>query len=217
MDTPLYKLYLFKRTPVYYSASAQRLAELRDNIRAQQRDLGIRNLFNAEMAWSNEKFEFFGVEFYPSLQAVQDYAGCLSELGFFQYVQGESYLGIPMDGNYPDFNPDFLPPAAEAAQENVFRVYLAREAPTAHLIPEDTRAEIFERVQEAAQSAGALPLLAGYMRWNYEGYEYFGVERFPNMEALITFSQFLTEIGWYRMTDSVSYLGSAIGGLGAGL
>jgi hypothetical protein len=36
------------------------------------------------------------------------------------------------------------------------------------------------------------------------------------METLIQYSQFLSEIGWYNLTDAVSYLGSACGGIMGG-
>lgn len=230
MDTPLYKLYLFRRAPAYYETPPQKIAMLRERMEARQRELGIRDLFNAEMAWSNEKFEYFGVEFYPSLKALLTYTRCLSELGHFQYLQGESYLGIPMDNAYPEFrfpSPperreeerdllDFGCEAEEEEQPPIYRVYFSRSAAGAMLVPEIEREEIINHIQEAGKMLGVEPLLSAFMRWNAERWEYFGIERFPNMETAIAYTQYLNEAGWYRITESESYLGTALGGLAAG-
>jgi hypothetical protein len=180
------------------------------------------------MAWSNEKYEYFGVEFYPSLEALQAYSRCLSELGFYQYIQSESYLGIPMDNSFPDFR--FPSKAAqpeheardplglgffeveEDPPEPVYRVYLSRPAGFARLVPEAEREEILQHTQDACKMLGVQALISAFMRWNHESWEYFGIERFADMETAISYSQYLNEAGWYRITESISYLGSAYGG-----
>lgn len=238
MDTPLYKLYLFRRTAKYFETSPQEMAAMRGRMAERQRALGIRNLFNAEMAWSNEKYEYFGVEFYPSLEVLQAFTHCLSEVGFYQYVQGDSFLGIPMDNSFPEFSFPSPPAidceavgapgadardsldfgygkAAEAPPLPVYRVYFSRPAASALLVPAEERAEILLHTEEAGKMLGVQPLLSAYMRWNHEPWEYFGIERFQDMETVIGYTQYLNEAGWYRITDSLSYLGTAYGGLAA--
>ena len=213
MDTPLYKVYLLRRLPSYYQAQPEDINALRSAMALHQRELGVRDLFNGGTAWSNERYEFFGVEFYPNLNAVQEYTRRLMELKFYQYFDTESYLGIPMDNSYPDFS--FEPPCLGDCA--VYRLYFSRRAPLAALIPKETREDILMRVQETAHSMGISTILSAYMRWNNESWDYFGVERFPNMETLIGYSQFLTEIDWYSQSQAASYLGYALGGLAAGM
>lgn len=232
MDTPLYKLYIYKRTPQFFLTPAAEMRAVRARMAEKQAALGIRDLFNAEMAWSNEKFEYFGVEFYPNLESVHSYTRCMMDSGYYQFVQGESYLGIPMDNTFPDFSAEPVEdnrsgeescdggeifPVEQKPQTPVYRLYLSRTVQTAHLIPPDERAEMLARTQETAHLAGVRPLLSAYIRWNSESWDYFGIERFPDTETLIRYSQFLTEIGWYRVTESVSYLGTAYGGLVVGI
>ncbi len=228
MDTPLYKLFLFKRTPTYLGLPAERLASLRDRMIRRQKDLGILNLFNAAMAWSNERYEFFGVEYFPSLKAVQEYTRCLNELHFFQLVEGESFLGIPMDANYPNFEVLSSDPAdddEEETQEPVYRVYFSRVRPAQPQIQnmllsegspfteQDELSQLYELSNESLLRAGAKPLLSAYARWNNEEWDYFGIERFPNLQALIGHSQLLSTNGWYRHIQARSYLGTAYGGI----
>lgn len=213
MDTPLYKLYLFRRTAQYYELGQAGWAQLSAEILTQQRALGIRDLFNAEMAWSNEHYEFFGVEFYPNIEAVQNYSRSLQKLGYFRYVTGDSYLGLPMDNTYPDFSIE-----APTRQENlVYRVYLARQSCYAHKMAAGELEKRFVLAADAFKSAGGAVMLNAYMRWNFEGFEYFGIERYPNLEAVIGYTQLLSSNNWYDIMESRSYLGTAYGGLIAGM
>lgn len=213
MDTALYKLYLFKRTPQYYDLREADWNTLRAHVTAQQQKFGVRDLFNARMTWSNERYQFFGVEFYPSLEAVQGYTQCVEDLGFFQYFESESFLGIPMDNTYPYF---FDQPAAPG-EKPVYRVYLTGKTDFARQLSAEELEQRYAVTHAQAQRAGAQLLLSAYMRWNNEGYDYFGIERFPNMEALIGFSQFLSSSDWYHLVHSRSYLGTAFGGIISGV
>jgi hypothetical protein len=213
VDTPLYKLYLFKRTAQYYDLSQAGWAQLSAEILSQQRALGVRDLFNAEMAWSNEHYEFFGVEFYPSLEAARNYTHCLQKLGYYRYVTGDSFLGLPMDNTYPDFSIE--PPTR--SENLVYRVYLAHQTSYARQMPSDETEKRFGLAADAFKSAGGTVMLNAYMRWNFEGYEYFGIERYPDLEAVIGYTQLLSSNGWYDLMASRSYLGTAYGGLIAGM
>lgn len=237
MDTPLYKLYLFKRTARYFALPTDQYQEIRARMSKRAKELGIRDLFNASMSWSNERYEFFGVELYPSLEAVQAYTQTMSALGYFQYIEGESFLGIPMDGNYPDYTIE----PAEPEQNTVYRLYFTRTSEQARLAqqmahriissqpggqsladyawrtPRDELGELTQQVNEMSRHAGIVTVLNAYMRWNNEGWEYFGIERFPNMETLIGYSQYLSSAGWYRLTEARSYLGTAYGGIASGI
>jgi hypothetical protein len=144
---------------------------------------------------------------------VQEYTRSLTGLNFYRYFDAESYLGIPMDNNYPDFN--FEPPTPGDCA--VYRLYFVRRAPLSSLLDAETRQSTLERVQETARAMNITTILSAYMRWNNESWDYFGVERFPTMETLIGYSQFLTEIDWYNHYQAVSYLGYALGGLASGM
>lgn len=213
MDTPLYKLYFFKRNASYYDLSEAQWAQMRAEITTQQKALGIRDLFNAQMTWSNEQFESFGVEFYPSLEAAQAYTRCLFDLGYYKLIDSESYLGLPMDNTFPDFT--LQPPTP--GENPVYRAYLTHETAFARQMEPQELEMKYRQTSDAFRSAGGTPILSAYMRWNNEGYEYFGVERYPNLEALIGYTQFLSSNDWYRIMESRSFLGTAYGGIISGV
>lgn len=214
MDTPLYKLYIFKRNARHFATPPEQMAAIRAEMDQRQRELGIHDLFNAQMAWSNEKYEYFGIEYYPNMRAVQEYTRCLMDLGFFQYVDSESFLGLPMDGTYPNFN---LEPPPAAGEQPIYRLYFSRLSDYALELPREELEVIYGRNTDYQNMAGIKPLLNAYVTWNNEEWEYFGIERFPNLETMIRYSQFMTDTGWYRIIHARSYLGTAYGGLVAGM
>lgn len=44
-------------------------------------------------AWNSEQWLYWGVEEFPSIEAVQEFARCLMDLNWFRYVDSEILLG----------------------------------------------------------------------------------------------------------------------------
>jgi len=124
-------------------------------------------------------------------------------------VEGESYLGIPMDSTANNIAPPGPPPPGE---NSVYRVYLSRLTDYGHSLSKDQLNEVWALGRDALNRAGGRMLLNGYMRWNNEEWESFGVERFPSHEAVLSYSQFLSVSGWYHVSAARSFLGIATAG-----
>ena len=210
MDYPVYKLFFFKRGVKALNMSAEDFEAL---VVAQTREparlLGVRQMLVANMRWSNERSEYYGIELFPSLEVQQEYTRILEGLDWFSYVDGESYLGIPMDSTANNITPPEPPPPGE---KTVYRVYLSRLTDYGHGLSPDKLNEVWALGREALNRAGGRMILSGYMRWNNEDWESFGVERFPSHEAVLSYSQFLSVSGWYRVSAARSFLGTGIGG-----
>jgi hypothetical protein len=72
--------------------------------------------------------------------------------------------------------------------------------------------ELGGRSMEEARKNGGIPLATAYTRWNNEVWEYFGVERYPDMEAVVRYSQYLSTTNWYRVWEARSFLGVGVSG-----
>jgi hypothetical protein len=209
MTSPVYKLFFFKYNARSLELSPDEQQELVAKTKAPAAQLGVRTLITASTRWSNERSEYFGIELYPSLEIQQQYTRCLEESGWFRYVDGESYLGIPMDSTANGLNPPEIPPADE---NTVYRVYLSRLTDFGHSLAPDQLNEVWALGREALHRANGKMLISGYVRWDNEEWESFGVESFPNHKAVLSYSQFLSISGWYRVSTARSFLGTAVGG-----
>lgn len=214
MDNLVYRLYFCKRGRKALDLPAEEYAQMLARTREIAANLGVRHMLAASMRWSNERSETFGVELYPSLEVAQEYVRQLEAIDWYSYVESESYLGIPMDSTANRLVPPDFPPPGE---NSVYRVYLSRLTDYGQGLSPEALNQTWATGREALHRNGGVMLLGGYVRWNNEEWESFGVERFPGHENALAYSQFLSVSGWYRISMARSCLGTAIGGEITGL
>jgi len=209
MVHPVYKLFFYRRNHKGLEMKAPEFEKTTARLSQDSCQLGVRHLLTARMRWSNEANEYFGVELYPNINTVQAYAHCLEEQGWYQLVSGESYLGIPMDGTANGLTP---PEPPQPGEDPIYRVYLSRLTDYGHSLSTEELSNVWAAGRESLFRVGGRMLLAGYNRWNNEEWDAFGVERFPNQESVVEYSQFLSLSGWYRVSSARSFLGVGVAG-----
>ena len=210
MQTPVYRLFFFKPGAKALDLSQDERKAFLARLDAPAQRMGVRLLLSADMQWSNECFEYFGLEQFPSQAAVLEYTQALRELGWYDYVVAESYLGIPMDGTANMLTPPALPAPGGMP---IYRAYLARLTSYGHTLSQETLDGAGGRAIEKAHENGGVILASAYTRWNNEAWSYFGIERYPDMESVVRYSQYLSTSGWYGIWEARSHLGVAVGGL----
>ncbi len=209
MEQPIYKLFFFRRSVLARDLPEEQVQAVIEQAKEPAGRLGVRQLLLAEMRWSNEQFAYFSVEQYPSLEIEQEYCHSLEKLGWYGLFEGESYLGLPRDETANYLNPPAVPAAGE---QPIYRTYLSNLTAYAQALTADRLNAAWVSSQDALKKVGGVTLLAGYARWNNETWDGFGVERFPSHQAAITYTQYLTVSGWYRLAQARSHLGLAVGG-----
>lgn len=214
MDQPIYKLSFTRRSALGRDLPPGQMQVLEEQAREQAAKLGIRRLLLAEMRWSSEQYEHFSIEQFPGMEAEQEYCRWLEALGWYAYIESESYLGLPLDGTANQMN---LPEMPAAGDQPVYRVYLSRLTTYGLDLEGDPLNDVWELGRQALKHVGGISLLAGYTRWNNETWDSFGVERFPSTQAILSYSQYLSVSGWYRVAQARSHLGLAVGGLLSGM
>ncbi len=79
--------------------SPDELNELLASERASFERNGGCQVINCNSYWANEAYAAFGIEAFPSLEALHAYKDDLYQLHWSQYFPGESIVGLPME--YP--------------------------------------------------------------------------------------------------------------------
>ena len=93
MSQPIYKLFLFRNTEAYYQLSSDEQNEILSQLDAAFQKVGGKRLIFCNSSWSSEQWPVFGVEQFPNIEAVQEYAQALNELNLPRYVESMSVLG----------------------------------------------------------------------------------------------------------------------------
>ena len=96
MAGPIYKMFYARMKEPWYQLSKEQQDAMFAKMTATGARLGAKQLMICDSSWSSEKWSFWGVEEYPSLEALQEYTSCLVELDWFRYCDSEILLGTSM-------------------------------------------------------------------------------------------------------------------------
>jgi hypothetical protein len=94
---PIYKLWIIKNNPAtaltrHHSKGLDALMEEKHN--ALYKEYGSQVILYCESTWCNEAYQGFGISAYPSVEANMKIMAGLGELGWPEYFECISYLGI---------------------------------------------------------------------------------------------------------------------------
>ena len=92
----IYKLFQFRNTKAFYELSQDQRDELLGKLDAAFQKVGGKRLIMCDSSWSSEQWPVFGVEEFPNIEAVQQYAEALNELNLARYVESMTVLGTEL-------------------------------------------------------------------------------------------------------------------------
>jgi hypothetical protein len=93
MSNPVYQLFTARLTEAWYQLSKEEQDQLLAKQEESFQKAGGKTLAFAESAWSNEKWQFFGVNEFSDLDALQAHTARLIEIGWFRYLVSKVILG----------------------------------------------------------------------------------------------------------------------------
>jgi hypothetical protein len=90
----------------------------------------------------------------------------------------------------------------------VYKLWQGRFTEAWHQLPQEEQQRLLSRVQEALKTAGGKELVICSAAWSNERWPFFGVEEFPDLDAVQRHTQILIELNWTRYIDSRTTLGT---------
>ena len=99
MAGPVYKMFHARWTEAWYQLSQEQREAMFAKMTETGKRLGAKQVVVCDSSWNSEKWLFWGVEEYPNIEAVQEYAKLLDEINWFRYCEAETLLGtaLPQD------------------------------------------------------------------------------------------------------------------------
>ncbi len=219
MDIPVYKLYIGKMHLDAMLMPVEKQREMLARGAQYLADVGATNLLMADI-FSDEKYQFFGVEAFPNLQAVIEHQRCLREMNWLQYMDVEVYLGTRW---YPESFPINLEPylPVDGVPAPIYKVFLWRYVPGAPELTSDENEKLEQmdaQMEELQKELGVITHIAGVATIQFNEYwTAWGLERYPNHEALEKQYQAMMKAHWWKRIEAHTYLGIATGGTLSGL
>jgi hypothetical protein len=94
MSKPINKVFMGQPSEAWYHLTLEERNQFLAKISEAQAKFGVKSLVYCDSSWSSDKYSFFGVEEFPSFEALQGYHAYLAEIEWTRYVtEKESLLG----------------------------------------------------------------------------------------------------------------------------
>jgi len=93
MTQPIYKMFRVGVKEAWYQLSKEQQDAIFARMDEARKSVGGKSILFCNSTWDSERWLYWGVEEFPSFEAVQEYARCLTEMDWFRYVDSDTLLG----------------------------------------------------------------------------------------------------------------------------
>jgi hypothetical protein len=90
----------------------------------------------------------------------------------------------------------------------VYKLWQGRNTEAWHQLSQEEQQRLLTQVSQTLGRAGGKKVVLGSAGWSNERWPYFGVEEFPDIEAVQRHANLLTELNWARYFESRTTLGT---------
>lgn len=202
MSTRIFKLWLVKSVVDVATMPQERIDEYFQKNAQIKNNLGVRDMLYGRI-WSDENLTHYGVELYPDWKAVREHNRCMEELHFYQYLRSDIFLGVDTEENQNLLQPVDL----ATATEGITQIWLANPLPAFYDATDAEKAEAMKTF-EIQRSLGVHALVNVRTRYIDERWDSWGVELYPNMEALLEKARAQEKANWWKFLQARTFLGT---------
>jgi hypothetical protein len=94
--------------------------------------------------------------------------------------------------------------------QSIYKVFLTRPLEAWYQLSQEEQTSLLAKVNEALEAAGGKTVVLCNSSWSSEQWQFFGVEEFPNIEAIQKQAALHNELNWLRYMESVTVLGTEL-------
>ena len=95
MLEPVYVMYQVRMTEAWYQLSPEAQNQVLDQLRAFNQKNGTETIVQCESGWSNDEWQFFGVDKYQSMEKARAHYKDLESIQWYRYTTSKTIYGIP--------------------------------------------------------------------------------------------------------------------------
>jgi hypothetical protein len=93
MAQPIYKMFYLRLTEAWFQLPKEEQDQLFGKVGDALKKVGGKRVIMCDSGWASEKWWAWGVEEFPSLEAMQEHVKLLTELNWMRYCESETLLG----------------------------------------------------------------------------------------------------------------------------
>ncbi len=92
----------------------------------------------------------------------------------------------------------------------IYKVWFMKPTQTGFRLTKEEQDKLFVQSAESLKRAGAETIITCNSAWASEEWQYWGVEKYPNIESVQQHTQDLLNMNWFEYVDSITYLGTEL-------
>jgi hypothetical protein len=92
--------------------------------------------------------------------------------------------------------------------EPIYKLWMMKPTEAYYQLSEEEQNNLVAKLQEALQKVGGKTIVMCTSVWSNEQWMFFGIEEFPDVEAVQKLSELHTELDWFRYVEGFSMLGT---------
>ena len=92
----------------------------------------------------------------------------------------------------------------------IYKMFHARWTEAWYQLSQEQRDAMFAKMNETAERLGIKGVVICDSSWNSEQWLFWGVEEYPDMQAVQEYTKCLAELDWFRYVDSETLLGTKV-------
>ncbi len=96
----------------------------------------------------------------------------------------------------------------EHKAQPIYKLWLMKNTEAWYQLSDEERQAIGRKLEQAIEQVGGKLVLGCYSGWASEQWQAFGVEEYPNIEAVQQLTALHHEMNWFRYIDSMTLLGT---------
>jgi hypothetical protein len=89
----------------------------------------------------------------------------------------------------------------------IYKLWMMKLKEAAYQLSQEEQDNLGAKIREALQEVGGKEIVMCASAWANEAWTYFGIEEFPNIEAVQKLSELHNELDWFRYVEAFSMLG----------
>jgi hypothetical protein len=204
VSTPIYQLFIIKNNvamwQAYNALSETQKKDLNGKQAASLKAVGAQEILSCFSAWADEEHPYWGVHRFPGLEARIKHTQTLQQIGWLEGMDAITLLGTSESA-----------PVSVTIPNPIYKLWMIKTSPAGEArLREFTQAEYAETMQKhdnIMKDLGVVNVITCNAYWCNEGYSYFGIDAYPNIEANMKMMQELEKLGWKQAIDSFTLLG----------
>ena len=92
--------------------------------------------------------------------------------------------------------------------KTIYKLYMLNSTEAWYQLSSEEQASIMQKSQEDLEKVGGKTIVLADCAWSSEKYLIFAVEEYPDIEAEQKHAKFISEMGWFRYSDTKVMLGT---------